>query len=154
MPTLLYFHHAHASMRQRRNGTRQVEVNGMMITSHEGSHKTIIGQPGSSSSAWKWMDPIPLGLALNWHACRESRVARVTTSTPEIVQAALSSLRPHSASDTLTLLLHFIKQIDQQPSPARRPTSTTTGTASRNRARLPQWRRQGYAWVFLGIPKI
>ena len=114
----------------------------MMITSHEGkqgdgSHKTIIGQPGSS--AWKWMDPIPLGgcLALNWHACRESRVARVTTSTPEIVQAALSSLRPHSASDTLTLLLHFIKQIDQQPSPARRPTSTTTGTASRNRARLP-----------------
>ena len=26
MPTLLYFHHAYASMRLRRNGIRQVEV--------------------------------------------------------------------------------------------------------------------------------
>ena len=39
----------------------------MMITSQEGkqgdgSHKTITGQPGSS--AWKWMDPIPLALPL------------------------------------------------------------------------------------------
>ena len=79
----------------------------MMITSQEGkqgdgSHKTIIGQPGSS--AWKWMDPIPLGgcLALNWHACRESRVARVTTSTPEIVQAALVRIKNVYLSVTVT----------------------------------------------------
>jgi len=48
----------------------------MMITSHEGkqgdgSHKTIIGQPGSSSSAWKWMDPMPLGGCLALGGCMQ-----------------------------------------------------------------------------------
>jgi hypothetical protein len=45
MATLLYFHHAHASMRLRRNGIRQVEVNnGMMITNHEGKVTALTKQ--------------------------------------------------------------------------------------------------------------